>query len=220
MCVSAQASFTAAGLLAAGSVYFLRKSEQPKRRLFACIPLLFALQQFTEAFVWLSLDTAAYSHLKIPSVFVFLIFAQVVWPVYVPLSVYRMEVDAKRRKALLVLLGAGMAFSAWLLYNLIAHPSEVSIYKSHLLYEMSYPLKLALPGSIAYFASTVIPLFVSTVSRIRLLAFVILASFIVSKIYFGETLISVWCMMAALSSICIYYILNAHPVSHSAVSNE
>jgi len=64
-----------------------KKNQRISRRKFlACIPLVFAVQQISEGFVWLSLTHAGYQYLHSAAMYTYLIFAQVVWPVYVTAS--------------------------------------------------------------------------------------------------------------------------------------
>ena len=58
MCFSAAASFTAGAVLTGIGVATLRKVEHPTYYLFASIPLLFAVQQFSEGVLWLTLPSA------------------------------------------------------------------------------------------------------------------------------------------------------------------
>ena len=52
MCVSAEVSFGASALLAAGGVWAHRLAIKPEERLIATFPFLFAAQQFSEGLVW------------------------------------------------------------------------------------------------------------------------------------------------------------------------
>lgn len=209
MCISAPASIVTGSLLSIAGVLTIRQVNSKRLILFAAIPLIFAAQQFTEAIVWLSFDNPAYAAKRTPAVLAFLAFAQVLWPIYVPLSVYISEYDRKRKKIILIPLIAGLIFSAYLLWGIAFFPVSAEIANYHIRYEMYYPNSLALAGSIAYFTATVIPLFISSMLRVRLLAMAILISFLISKLYFADSLISVWCFFAAIASVLIFYIIKA-----------
>ena len=56
MCFSAAANFTGSGVLGAVGVITLTKVKHRRELLFASLPTLFAIHQFTEGFVWLGLD--------------------------------------------------------------------------------------------------------------------------------------------------------------------
>ena len=56
MCFSASANFVGSAVLGAIGVATLTEVKHRRELLFAAMPLLFALHQFTEGFVWLGLD--------------------------------------------------------------------------------------------------------------------------------------------------------------------
>ena len=80
MCFSASASFGAAIVLSAISVSTIKKTQQPSQLYFAIIPLIFCLQQISEGFLWLSLTNPSYASLQQPMTYIFLFFAQILWP--------------------------------------------------------------------------------------------------------------------------------------------
>ena len=121
MCFSAEASFGASAVLGAVGVVCLRKVSNPKQYFFAAIPVFFALQQFSEVFVWLSvIDSDWVGFRKIPAYF-FLIFALLVWPVWLPLSLWFIETRPKIKKLLLAAVGFGLLFALILGFFLFNH---------------------------------------------------------------------------------------------------
>ena len=56
MCFSATANFVGSTALGAVGVVTLTKVKHRRELLFASLPLLFAIHQFIEGFVWLGLD--------------------------------------------------------------------------------------------------------------------------------------------------------------------
>ena len=76
MCVSATTSFVAAGGIAVVGLATLRHVDHPRLVLFAAMPLLFALQQFTEGFVWLGLEGKVGDLVLQHSTFLFMLYAQ------------------------------------------------------------------------------------------------------------------------------------------------
>lgn len=127
MCFSAVASFTAGGLLSVAGVTSLATVKEKRFLPFASIPLLFALQQFSEGFVWLSLENANYAEFQYYSVNIFLIFAQVVWPFFVPLSYLIMEPDPKRKKWLIGFTLIGLMVSAFLAASMYVNLPKASV---------------------------------------------------------------------------------------------
>ena len=56
MCFSATANFVGSGVLGAVGVVTLTRVKHRRELLFASLPILFAIHQFIEGFVWLGLD--------------------------------------------------------------------------------------------------------------------------------------------------------------------
>ena len=88
MCFSTEASFVSGGILAVIGVATITKIKSPSQIIFAGFPLIFSVQQFIEAFVWIGLTDPEYSHMGHISAYIFIFFAQVLWPFYVPLAFF------------------------------------------------------------------------------------------------------------------------------------
>lgn len=207
MCFSASASFGAGAVLCIAGLITLKKVQSPSQLLFASIPLLFSVQQFTEGFVWLSLTYKEYEIWKFPSTYLFLFFAQVVWPVFVPLAIFQLEKDAKRKKILKILIMMGVAVALYLAFCLFKYPVNAVIESLHISYSLSFPLFFSTLSGIFYFVPTVFPSLISSNKKAPLLGITITASYLYTKIFYQGFLISVWCFFAAVISIIILYIL-------------
>src|SRR3954463_13957598 len=101
MCFSAPASFASAAVLPAAGIVSLRTARTPAQLPFAAIPLLFAVQQAAEGVFWLTLPEGG-SPL---AGYTFLVFAQVLWPTWVPLAILLLARDRARTPALRATLG-------------------------------------------------------------------------------------------------------------------
>jgi hypothetical protein len=207
MCYSAGASFAAGVVISAVGVAAVKSAHKPSQMLFAVIPLLFGIQQFAEGFLWLTLQSSDYEVVKSICNYVFLITAQVIWPVVLPLSVLLMEEESKRRKILFILLVAGMALSLYYgFYLLISRVTSV-ILDCHILYTIDSPKTLVRPTFLIYLAVTVAPLFISSIKRMYLMGILIIVSLAVAVFFYRVHLTSVWCFFAAVISILILWIL-------------
>jgi hypothetical protein len=181
--------------------------HKPSQRLFAIIPLLFAIQQFAEGCLWLTLQGSDYEIVKTICTYVFLITAQVIWPVMIPLSVLLMEEDSKRRKILRILLVAGMALASFYSFYLLSSKATSEILNCHIMYIIITPKTVELPIFLFYLAITVAPLFISSVKRMYLMGILIILSLAVAVFFYKVLLTSVWCFFAALISMIILWIL-------------
>src|SRR3990167_4363561 len=92
MCFSTEASFVAAGMLTLISVATFFNVHSRKIIPFASIPLLFAIQQAIEGITWVSLNAGDNSSFLYQfSVFSYLFIACILWPVWMPASLYMLE---------------------------------------------------------------------------------------------------------------------------------
>lgn len=207
MCFSASASFIAGATLTVIGVASIKKTKKPSEIPFASIPLLFALQQITEGFVWLSLTNPDYAFLEDFSTHAFIFFAQVVWPIWIPLSFLKFK-NKKESKILgKILVGLGIVLSSVLAYFLFTKHIEAEILGNHIAYSQHYPANLHLIGVILYVVVTIVPPFTSSIKKMWLLGSVLTLSFVVAKIFYAEYLLSVWCFFAAVISAMILWIV-------------
>lgn len=228
MCFSAEASFTAAVLLSVIG-YFTTKAVKDKRLIFlSWIPYLFAAQQLSEGFLWVFLKNPEYARFIPVTSYFFLIFALLVWPVYIPLSLFIAETVRWRRIAIGATLGIGLLYADILLYSLATTwPSpgiSVEIIGNSIHYKM--PQSPLLPflgehGNIYFYcASTLIPVFLSSVRYMWILAITFVVGYIVASYLYNETFVSVWCFFAACMSASLYYILTKQPVAIAQKDNS
>src|SRR5256885_1092846 len=102
MCFSATASLGLAGGVGGGGGAAVERCGAPRRRLVAAVPLLFGAKQVAEGTVWLTFESHAALHRL--AVAAYLGVAFIVWPIWLPASLYLVERDATRRRVLACLL--------------------------------------------------------------------------------------------------------------------
>lgn len=204
MCFSAGASFGTSVVLGALGVVTLKKVKEPRQLPFAFIPIMFATQQFSEGLLWIGLsDPAVHSSWQHFPVYIFLVFAQILWPVWIPFSVLLLEKDKIRKSILRILLIMGLSISGYLLYCMFVYDVSAEIRSGHIHYNLNFPVAFTWISGILYFIPTVISLFVSGVKRMPVLGTAIWMSFILTMVFFEDYLISVWCFFAAIISLII-----------------
>ena len=207
MCFSAGASFGAGILLSAVGIASLKKVNEKSEVLFAAIPFVFGVQQMAEGCIWLSFG----GHLGLASqasfTFIFLFFAQIVWPFLVPFSILKLEKNEKRKKILKILTYIGTLVSIYLAYCLINFNVEASIVGKHIFYHQDYPVNPGRLGGVMYLLATILPPFFSGVKRMWTLGTAILISYILTVLFYAEYVISVWCFFAAVISILVLVIV-------------
>lgn len=207
MCFSAGASFAGGAVITTIGVLTVAKNREPSRRLFASMPLIFGVQQISEGFVWVALQSTGHELMLSVSAFIFLMAAVVIWPVMVPLSVLLMERVKSMKRVLLFFVGAGILTSLYYGSRLLFYDIEPMISHHHIKYVGDFPRTYATTAFIAYLVATLIPLFLSSVRRMWLLGVLMALSCLVTGIFFKEYLTSVWCFFAAVISIVILWII-------------
>lgn len=206
MCFSAEASFGASAVLGLAGVFAIKNAKTTQQKFFAAIPIIFAVQQFIEGFLWIALQNDRI-FLKQISTYSFLIIAQFIWPIWVPFSILSMEKKDKRRKILNLLLLFGIITSLYLGYCVLFFNVDAQIREHHIEYLLDYPPEYKLFIAACYFLSTVVPPFISGIKGMKLLGLLILLSLIISQLLFTEYTISVWCFFAALMSVVVFMII-------------
>jgi hypothetical protein len=85
MCFSAGASFAGGALITTIGVLTVRKNNDSSRRVFSAMSLIFGVQQISEGFVWVALQSPGHDLTLTISAYLFLFAAVILWPTYVPL---------------------------------------------------------------------------------------------------------------------------------------
>jgi len=207
MCFSAEASFVGGILISGVGIATIRKIHKPSHIVFASIPLFFGIQQIAEGTLWLSLQNPEYLYLKQYATYIFLIMADVLWPMMIPFSILFMEENKKKRKILFILLSLGIVLSMYYAFCLVSFNVNPQITNYHIQYNSDFPKSVALVTFFFYLIVTIIPLFVSSIKRIHLMGILMFLSCLVTAIFFTQYLTSVWCFFAAIISGVIYWIL-------------
>jgi hypothetical protein len=210
MCFSAGASFAGGVIISAIGVATVRKVHKPSQVLFSTIPLFFGFQQITEGLLWLLLPYNDYEGLRHVSTYAFLVMAQIIWPVMIPLSVLLMEESEKKKKYLVVLLFTGTTLAIYYAFCLLSYNVYPQIQGFHIFYDNDFPSSpvFTILSFMFYLIATITPLFVSSIKRTHLLGILMTLSCLVTGIFFTQYLLSVWCFFAALISCVIYWILH------------
>jgi len=207
MCFSAEASFAGGVIISAIGVATVKEVHKPSQLVFASIPLFFGAQQITEGCLWLTLRNPEYGTVQMFSKYIFLIMAEVLWPMMIPLSVLFMEENKKRKKILRILLGMGISVSLYYAFCLLFFNVTPQIMGYHIQYRSDFPKSLTALAFIVYFIASITPLFVSSIQRTHLLGILMFLSCVVTAVFFWQYLASVWCFFAALISGVIFWIL-------------
>ena len=207
MCFSANASFSAGAVLTIIGIVTMNKTNQKKQLLFATIPFIFGIQQLSEGMLWITLPKPAFTIIQHNATVTFLFFAQIVWPLLVPISILVLEKKEKRIIAQKVLVGIGGVVCIYLAYCLLTMKVSSRIEGQHILYLQNYPSSLKNGSIVLYALATIVPPFFSSIKGMWLLGTTILISYIISAIFYEHYILSVWCFFSSIISLSVYYVV-------------
>jgi hypothetical protein len=201
MCFSAVANFVGSGVLGTIGVVTLTRVKHRRELLFASLPLLFAVHQFIEGFVWLGLDGTLSPAVTHAMGAAFMLYAQGLLPFLLPLSVLLFEPNVKSRRRMLPFLAIGSATTLYILWALTAYSLEVFVKGNSIVYINPATNNTAV--AVLYVIATCGSLFFSQVTDMILFGaanFVILLTVMAVKRY---AFTSLWCAYAAIASVII-----------------
>lgn len=201
MCFSAAANFTGSGVLGAVGAITLAKVKHRRELLFASLPILFAVHQFTEGFVWLGLDGMLSPQVTHNMAAAFMLYAQGILPFLLPLSVLLFEPGRKERRRMLpfVIIGGGTAL--YILWALTAYSLQVFIRGNSIVYVN--PATNNTTVAVLYVIATCGSLFCSQIKPMIALGAANLAILLVVMEVKRYAFTSLWCAYAAVASVII-----------------
>lgn len=203
MCFSATASFTSSAVIGVIGVATLARSTHRREWLFASIPLLFALHQFAEGMVWLGLTGDGLPGAVKPWGFAYMLYAQGLLTLLIPLSVWLIEPDHRRRRLVLPFLALGAALTLYMLWALLTFPTAIYVEGHSVVY--GNPASSHLWIAVLYVLATCGALFFSGYRYIMVLGAVNLVGVLLTIWLKQYAFTSVWCAYAAVVSVLIYF---------------
>jgi hypothetical protein len=216
MCFSSTASFAASAVLSVTGVASMAYARTRAQRVLAGIPLIFAVQQFTEGVLWMALMHPEWAQWETVTTYAFQVFAQMTWPLYIPLCALLFEHSAARRKVIWGLFLSGILLSAFTGYCLYVYPVHAIASKHHIMYESGFPLAKQWYYGLLYFLPTILAPLISSAKALRWLGVLFLVSYVIARLLFHYYEISVWCFFGALISILVLFFIRSlqKPVSY------
>ncbi len=201
MCFSATANFVGSGVLGAVGVVTLTRVKHRREVLFATLPLLFAIHQFIEGFVWLGLDGILSSTVAHDMGAAFMLYAQGLLPFLLPLSVFLFEPNKESSQRMLPFLVLGGGTTLYILWALTAYPLQLFIRGNSIVYINQATNNTAV--GVLYVIATCGSLFFSKIRMMVLFGvanLVILLAVMEVKRY---AFTSLWCAYAAVASVIV-----------------
>jgi hypothetical protein len=199
MCFSAPADLVGGVILGAIGVDAAWHVRRRRDHLgIAALPMLLGLHQLDEAFVWWGLQGHVSASVGRVATWIYLVFAFVVLPVYLPLAVLALEPPGRRRRMMLVFVGLGAVVSAVLLAALVRGPVTVALGDHHLSYSIGLTASTAVVT--AYVVATCGAAVFSGYRRLAVFGLVNLVAVAVLAHVTISGLPSLWCAWAAVTA--------------------
>ena len=201
MCFSATANFVGSTVLGAVGVVTLTRVKHRREWLFASLPLLFALHQFIEGFVWLGLDGILSPAVAHDMGAAFMLYAQGLLPFLLPLSVFLFEPTAQARQRMRPFLILGLGTTLYILWALTAFPTQIFVKENTIVYVNQATNHEAV--AVLYVIATCGSLFFSKIRPMVMFGAANLAILLIVMEVRRYAFTSLWCAYAAIASVII-----------------
>lgn len=196
-------NFTLSGALAVVGLLTLRKVSEPREVVLALLPLLFAMHQFVQGFVWLGTEGLIEPRANEIAISIFILYAQGLLPFLVPLAVWLIEPEERFRLLIGVLLVLGGMLAAYTMWGLTVQPTSVSVENHTLVYINSWTAKSWM--NTVYILTTCGPLILSSSVTVQLFGWVNLLGLSGVSLFWPKSVTSLWCLYAAVVSVLLYF---------------
>jgi len=201
VCFSATANFVGSGVLGTAGIVTLTKVKHRRELLFAALPLLFAIHQFIEGFVWLGLDGILSPTVAHDMGAAFMLYAQGLLPFLAPLSILLFEPKRKSRRRMLPFAILGGATTLYILWALTAFPLQLYVKQNSIVYINQATNNT--PVAFVYLVVTCGALFFSEIRMMVVFGAANLAILLMVIAVKRYAFTSVWCAYAAAASVII-----------------
>ena len=196
-------NFTLSGAIGLIGILTLRKVSTPNEVLFALLPLLFALHQFDEGFVWLGIGGHINMRALEIAAGIFVYYAQGLLPFLVPLAIWLIEKESYKRKLVGILTLLGLGLAVYTMYGLATIPTSVSVVNNTLYYRNPWTDNIY--DASIYILTTCGSLMLSSSISIQLFGFLNLIGLTVIYLLRPYGFTSLWCLYAAVISGLLYF---------------
>jgi hypothetical protein len=199
MCFSAQADLVGGVVVGAIGIDVLRHVDGRRAYLgLAALPLLLGLHQLDEAFVWWGLQGHVSTRVGTIATWIYLLFAFVVLPVFIPIAVMVLEPDRRRRLLMSCFAVLGAVVAGVLFAAMLRGPVTASLGTRHI----AYTTDLRAGGLVVamYVLATCGSLILSSYRDVAVFGVVNLIAVAVFAKLAIDGFASLWCAWAAVAS--------------------
>lgn len=208
MCFSASASFIAGTSLSAIGVATIKKTVRKSEIPFALIPILFGIQQMIEGVIWLTFRFDV-PLLNTAMTYIYVIFAQVFWPVYVPFAVLLLEPVSWRKRMILFCQWVGIGIGLCFLYRIAMFPVTSQVQQHMIYFSPNFHFSWSI---VFYFLAACGSCMFSSHKMINILGISTLVFAFAAYLIDAAAFRSIWCFFAAILSVLVYLYFRFRPV--------
>jgi hypothetical protein len=199
MCFSPQGDL--AGGLVVGAIgvdAFRHLRGRNSQLLLAAMPLLLGAHQIDESLVWWSLRGDVSHTVGRVAMWIYLIIALVVVPIFVPVAIWKLEPTRKRRWLIAPFVALGVAVAAYLGVSMLDGPVSVRLGSYHLAYSIGLHYGIVVIG--LYIVATCGSLLASGYRHVFAFGLANLVAVVILARLTADGFASLWCFYAALTS--------------------
>ena len=201
MCFSATADFVAAGVIGSVGIATLTQVRTRRDVPFASLPLLFAAHQFTEGFVWLSLEGHVGCGAGNVAAYLYVLFAFGLLPVLVPAAILLIEPPGRHRAHMAPFVVIGAITSAYLFWATAARPVDYAEVDHSIAYTAHAPLLGV--AAVGYVLATVGAALLAGYRSVVAFGVANAIGLTAVLVVLAEAFASIWCVWAALTSVLV-----------------
>jgi Trk-type K+ transport system membrane component len=201
LCFSPEADFTAAAVVGIVGVETLRRVRARRELIVGALPLLFAVHQCTEGFVWLGLRGAVSPGLGDTAKTMYVVYAYAALPMIVPIGLYLIEPSRKHRRWVLPFVALGLAVGGYLLWQVTQFPVTAQEHASCIAYSTHTPF--GTQAAVAYVIATCGPALLSSRRYLQWFGVANIGGVAIALSIREADFTSVWCVYAALVNVLI-----------------
>ncbi|MGP0052162.1 MAG: DUF6629 family protein [Solirubrobacteraceae bacterium] len=201
MCFSPEADFTAGAVVVGVGVATLRRVREPRELIVGALPLLFGIHQLVEGFVWLGLRGEVPGGVEDAAKEGYIVYAQAILPVIVPLGLTLLEPDRRRTRWMWPLVAGGLLLGAYLLWQITAFPVGAHETARCIDYTTHTPNDAAF--GVVYVLVTCGPALMSSRRYLRWFGVVSMVGAVAVAVVRVDELTSLWCLYVAVVSVLI-----------------
>ncbi|MCW2813920.1 MAG: hypothetical protein JWN84_1375 [Nocardioides sp.] len=213
MCFSVEADLVAGAAIVPLGVLALRHVRHPREVPLASLPLLLGAHQLVEALVWAGVDGHVSADVARAAAWVWVVLALPVLPLLVPVAVWLVEDRHRQRVLPFVVLGAGVTVA--MVHALLVNGLEVGVLDDALVYDVGLGPSDWLSTAL-YVVAVVGSCLAASSWTLRAFGLINLLGLTLVALTYADSLASLWCLCAAVSSVLVLVHLVHRAREHDA----